>query len=101
MTGASTPSDAAYIAAQEAYAESGALTAVALTAGVIGLIILGAVGLWLWWREIKAAQAKCGPHKFEARCDEIFDTETQKWRTEYVRDVCTHCGDVRERQDET
>lgn len=97
MTVASTPSEAAYIAAQGAYAAGEALTAAALTAGVICAIVLGIASLWLWHREIKA-QAKCGPHKFEARSDHIFDTAQDKWRTIYVRDVCTHCGDTRERE---
>lgn len=92
-----TPSEAAYIAAQETYTSAQVLQITMLSVFVVGFLALGAIHLWMWRRELRA---KCGTHKFEARSDQSFDTETQKWRTTYVRDVCINCGEARERTTE-
>lgn len=106
MTSTPTPSEAAYIAAQQSYIaaqqalEAGqVITSQVQVVAVLAAIVVGGVALLLWRRKIKA-QAKCGPHTFCQRADQLFDTETNKWRTIYVRDVCTHCGEARERERE-
>lgn len=95
MTAAVDPVNQAYIEGQAAYAANlQAQTFMHIGGVVLGaaLIVLLAFFAVMAWRE-----RKCGRHMFDGRSDHVLIDNV--WHSIYVRDVCSHCGEVRERNE--